>query len=90
MKEGKGLLIIKTIIEDNFDDLMENDPQATLEIQKMVNEYVKAQDIKTIDTSTIVRTVKFDINYFFVLGLGTPCERCSHDSPSNRRLGSSS
>ena len=37
---------------------METDPLATIEIQKMVNSYVKAQDIKTIDTTTIVSNYK--------------------------------
>ena len=58
LKEGKGLLIIKTILEENFDELMEKDPEATIQIQKTVNEYVKAQDIKTIDTSVVVSLQK--------------------------------
>ena len=39
---------------------MEQDPEATIQIQKTVNEYVKAQDIKTIDTSVVVSIKKTD------------------------------
>ena len=42
---------------------MEQDPEATIQIQKAVNDYVKAQDIKTIDTSVVV-SLKFTITEF--------------------------
>jgi len=52
LKEGKGLLIIKTFIDDNYDNLAQSGDLE--EIQENLNSIVKEMEIDAIDNSIVV------------------------------------
>lgn len=52
LKEGKGLLIIKTFIDDNYDKLAENGDLE--EIQEKLSSVIKGLEIEAIDNSIVV------------------------------------
>jgi len=52
LKEGKGLLIIKTFIDDNYDNLADNGDLE--EIQEKLSSVIKEMEIEAIDNSIVV------------------------------------
>jgi len=52
LKEGKGLLIIKTFIDDNYDNLADNGDLE--EIQEKLSSVIKEMEIEAIDNSIVI------------------------------------